>query len=371
MKLFIFFTTCFLSPFLLLYAEKRIPVVAWLGPVFFCYVAGALLGNLGLGNEAMAESLQGPLVVLALPLLMFATQLRHWLTIGPSMLKSQAAYVVSLAIFTTTARFLFENSLAAPWQASAMAFAVYMGATPNMAAVHQALGAPADLFIRLNLSDLVVSGVYLALLFSVFQRVLLLFLPPFPITDAPQEMAASGAASRRAFFTSGLAALFISALIVGASAGLSMWIYGSVNSTWMVVSVTLGGLLASFIRPVQQLKGAHPVGEYLFLVFCVVIGTRIDVRHLLDGSSGATLLFMAFVSYGTVLLHTFLCWRMRIDADTVILTQVAGIFSPPFIGPAARTLRNRAIIPPAMALAVLNVALGTLLGLLLHEALKP
>jgi uncharacterized membrane protein len=51
------------------------------------------------------------------------------------------------------------------------------------------------------------------------------------------------------------------------------------------------------------------------------------------------------------------------------MTNVAGIFGPPFIGPVASAMHNREIVLTGLSLAVLNLAIGNFIGLLVFWSL--
>ena len=78
---------------------------------------------------------------------------------------------------------------------------------------------------------------------------------------------------------------------------------------------------------------------------------------------------MGSILLGTLLVHSLLARIFKVDADTVMITQVAGIFSTPFIGPVANRLQNREIVLSGLTLSAINFALGNFIGLSLWSGL--
>jgi uncharacterized membrane protein len=75
------------------------------------------------------------------------------------------------------------------------------------------------------------------------------------------------------------------------------------------------------------------------------------------------LAFMAVAIYGAIILHFLLARVFKIDADTTIITSVAAVFSPVFVPPIARVLKNKEIITSGMTTGVIGFVLGSFLGL--------
>ncbi|MEL7246740.1 MAG: hypothetical protein AAGM40_31170, partial [Cyanobacteria bacterium J06573_2] len=68
--------------------------------------------------------------------------------------------------------------------------------------------------------------------------------------------------------------------------------------------------------------------------------------------------------------HTLMARLMRVDADTALITHIAGVFGPPFIGPVAQVMHNREIVVSGMTLSVINLAVGNFMGLFLYELVQ-
>ena len=69
-------------------------------------------------------------------------------------------------------------------------------------------------------------------------------------------------------------------------------------------------------------------------------------------------------------LHTALAALFRIDADTVIITSVAGICSPPLVPMVATALKNKEIVLSGVITGIIGWVVGTYLGITLSYLLR-
>lgn len=78
------------------------------------------------------------------------------------------------------------------------------------------------------------------------------------------------------------------------------------------------------------------------------------------------LLFYVFLAiFGSLLVHGILCKIFSIDADTYIITSVAGICSPPFVPVVADALHNKYILLSAYYQVSLAMLLAIIFALTL------
>ncbi len=360
-----------LIPTLILYGERRVPIISFFSPAFFCYLAGIILGNIippYVDHELTHNIIIGT-VLIAIPLLLFSTDMRSWFQLAPVFVKSYVLYLFAILFVVSIVFYLFEPKLNNAHQIAGMSVGVYVGGTANLAAIGTALEVPELLFVQLNLIDLFLSGLYLMILLTVAQKILNLFLPASPYADEIDSSQYTVSATPNPGFpfwnTSSLQQIGIgilcSMIVIGISVGMSFLFYGETKEIFILISLTLLGLAASQITFIRTLSYTYETGQYIFLIFCFATGILVDISQMTEGSVDY-LIFMASVVYGTLLVHMFLCSLFRIDTDTALTTSTAGIFGPPFIGPLAQALKNRAIVPSGMILGIIGLALGNLLG---------
>jgi uncharacterized membrane protein len=365
-------------PALLMYAEKRVKLIEWVGPVVLCYLAGMLAAALPFWDphDGISNTISGVSAILAIPLVLFSTNLEAWKRLAGKTLLSFALCLVAALVAAFTAYQLIGKGMPEGRDLAGMTVGVYTGGTVNLNIIAKILGSSPELIGKANLADLVVSAIYLLLLFTVMQRIALLFLPAFQkfrgkdgagatIEDSPIPKSLLGWGK----------ALLLGAVVGGGSLGLGelsgmLFNLGNPKDQQMLtytialLAVTIISLLLSNNLKIRNLPGTFVLGEYFLLVFCVAIGLMIDIKALFNMAEIADLLaFMAVAIYGAIILHFLLARVFKIDADTTIITSVAAVFSPVFVPPIARVLKNKEIITSGMTTGVIGFVLGSFLGL--------
>jgi len=356
-----------LFPLTLIWGEKRIKLIQWISPIILCYAVGLVLANVPFlkPDKSIATTVSEVAVPLAIPLLLFSTNILQWIKGAKGAVISFGLCILAVAISSSVAAFLFQDELANTWKMAGMVMGVYTGGTPNMSAIGLSLGVDEEVFILLNASDLVWGAVYLLFLMTLAKPLLGRFLPKY---QQPKDLGAN--AQDNAFSRLPLSqkiinlSLFLglAVLILAASVGLSMAFFGSMKAVLIILTVTTLGVVLSFNSRINHKPGSYELGEYFLLVFCLALGSLADVSELI-GSASQTLFFTGFVMGGAIFLHYIFAYFAKIDRDTVIITSVAGIYGPAFVGPIAKVLDNKAIILTGMTTGLVGYALGNYLGI--------
>jgi uncharacterized membrane protein len=323
-----------LVPALARWAAARNKLAGILGPVVLCYAAGIVVGNLPLGLDAkVAKSAAEAAVPLAIPLLLFRTDVRAWLKLAPGLLVGFALACVA-AVFSAGAVGLFFAGQTDEWaKIAGMLVGVYVGGTANMSAVGIATGVREETFVVLNAADVVTGGLYLLVLLTVAQKLLLKFLRPYQPSGAVEAPADPSVPRWKTKAGAFALALAVMALALG-----GVWfVRGKLEPGPVLLSLTTLALLLSFSPQVRSLAGSEDVGEYLYVVLVMAL---------------------------SIAVHLALCKLAKLDADTVLITSTATIFGPAFIGPVAAAIKNRELVGPGITLGLAGIALGTYLGLL-------
>lgn len=358
---------CVGFPALALAAAERNRLAKAVGPVVLCYGAGLVLANVpgvtlvGRASLTVAEVA----VPLAIPLLLFSTDVRKWAGLARGALVSFALACGSAVVAAAVVSLAFRARVEEWWQVAGMLVGVYVGGTANMSAIGLALGTRSETFVLLNAADVVCGGAYLLFLLSLAPRVLSRFLRPFTAEAHHEAFEHPGeklSAWTRAHVKPMAAGFALAAAIVGLSAGGSLVLLGRLEPGAVLLSITTLALAASFSARVRRLDGTFELGEYVLLAFCVAVGSLADVRQL-GGGSAVLLGFVAATLVLASLLHFSLCRLFRIDLDTAVISSTAAIFGPPFIGPVAAALKNRLLVGPGLTMGLAGLALGTYVGL--------
>lgn len=357
--------TLFAPIIILLFAKSK--VVSFISPVVLCYIVGILIGNLpGFDfNKDFANFLAEGSVPLAIPLLLFSTQLFRWLRLAKSTLLSFGFIVISVLFSTTVMTLLFKDQLNDYWQLAGMMVGVYTGGTPNMTAIGMSLNVSKEAFILINGADIIVSASYLLFSLSVGFRLMGFILPPFIKTgESKQEeiIATWDNITYPQRIKNAVLSLILTGLCVGVAMGLSMLIFAKANVAFIMLMITSFGILLSLVSKVRTLRSSYEIGQYLLLVFCVAIGSLANLKELANGS----LLYISYCSsimFLAVLLHMILCYFFKIDRDTAVITSIAGIFGPPFVAPMASALKNPEILVSGLTSGLIGYAVGNYLGI--------
>lgn len=377
---------CVLAPALVLWLGERHPIVDKIGAAIICYALGILAGNGGRALGFIPESAAGLLdafssaaVAVALPLIYFSLDVRGWSRAGPKALLSFAIEIAAVLIASSAGYLLFRGAFGPEsHKVAGILVGVYTGGTINLLAIGKALGVDPQLVVAANTADMAGSAVYLLLVMTVGQRALGLVLPrsklqpSSPAQTEADRTAADGRSYRgilgRGVFGRLLAALGLAVLVAGAGLALTQLVPGQWGTIAAILAITTLGIGLSFIPRVRTIPKTHQLGQYFVLVFCLAIGMLSDVVKLVTAVP-AMLGFVGVAVFGSLLLHILGSAIFGIDVDTVIITSVAGIYSPPFVPMVASALKDREVLVPGIIAGIIGWVLGTYLGIGLSLAL--
>ena len=365
---------CVVTPAIAIWAAERFKPMKVLGPVVLAYGAGIIVANIpGLRlDENFGQSLAGGAVLIAIPLLLFSTEVKKWLSLAKNLLISFALACVAAVAGAAIVAWNFRSATDEWWKIAGMLVGVYVGGTANMSAVGYALEVKQETFVVLNTADLITGGAYLFFLLSVAQRLLSKVLPPFKAEAHHEAFEHPGETLSK--WTRGhiapMAKSFgLTVLMVAASVGLSFLLTRSLHVGVVMLVITTLGIAASLSNTVRNWSGSFELGEYALLIFCAAMGSLADGSKV-TGTSLTLFSFVLMVMTLSAVIHFALCALFRIDVDTAIISSTATIFGPPFIGPVAAALKNRALVGPGLTLGLAGIALGTYLGLATAYALR-
>src|SRR5688500_19004152 len=116
-------------PALALWGVQRARPLAWLGPVVLCYLFGALLANVPGVPLVPSVSLGvgGARVALAIPLLLFSTDVRKWLRQARATVLSFVLACFAACASAAAVGLSFAADRADAWQVAGMLVGVYTG----------------------------------------------------------------------------------------------------------------------------------------------------------------------------------------------------------------------------------------------------
>ena len=134
--------------------------------------------------------------------------------------------------------------------------------------------------------------------------------------------------------------------------------------------LTTLGVASSFIRKVRAMELSYDVGMYLIYIFSLTIASMADFSSL-DFKGGINqLAFMTVAVFISLFIHAILCRVMKVNADSMMISSVSFINSPPFVPMAAVAMRNKSVIVTGLGAGIVGYALGNHLGVLMAELLS-
>jgi uncharacterized membrane protein len=368
-----------LAPALVLRLCRKFPVLDKIGPVLILYLLGILAGNVfhPSGMAQIQEILSSAMVPLAILLMLFSCTFRRSGTRSQLLALLSGLFSVTLAV--VAGYLVFGRNLEDGAKIGGMLTGVYTGGTINLASLQVMLDVPGETFVLLNSFDMAVSFLYLTFLLSFGIRLFRRWLPVESLRDEaagiPEDSQAAAEQPYKGLFTkqglrdSGFL-LAVDALIIGISAGLGMLAGDGAFMTVLILSLTTLGIAASFWKPLKKRKYGYDIGMYFIYVFSVVVASMADLRNLSIGGSVGMLGYLAFVIFGSLILSVLLAKLLRIDADTMTVSSVAYICSPPFVPMMAAAMNNRRVLAGGLAVGVVGYAAGNYLGFLMAGLLN-
>ena len=364
-----------LSPACVLWLCRRFPVLDKIGPVLILYIVGIIFGNLfhPSGMADVQEVLSSATVPLAIPLMLFSC------TFQRSKTRSQLiALLLGLAAVTLSVLagfFLFGRNMDDGAKIGGMLTGVYTGGTINLASLKVMLDVPEETFILLNSFDMAISFLYLTFLLSVGIRLFRRWLPVEAGTDDQEvngqenEQPFKGLFTKQGLRDAGVL-LAVDALIIGISAGLGLLAGDGAFMTVLILSLTTLGIAASFWKPLKKRKHGYDIGMYCIYVFSVVVASMADLRSLSISGSLNMLGYLTFVIFFSLLLEVLAAKPLKVDADTMTVSSVAYICSPPFVPMMAAAMKNKSVLAGGLSVGVVGYAVGNYLGFLIARLLE-
>ena len=359
---------------------------SWLdtiGPIMVLYAIGIVIGNLpGLPAEmkVLQEMIPNVVIPLAIPMMLFGC------VFSRKELGLQVKIVVSgfLSVATAVAGgyLLFGRHVAEGAQVGGIISGVYTGGTVNGAALQAIFGIDSRTFVLINSYDIIISFLYFVFLFSVgiklFRRLYGERHSAISAEDKAEidrqvaltkQNPYKGLLTREGLKQMGWI-LLATIAVVGVSAGVALLLPDSWFMTVFILMLTTLGVVCSFFKPIRALDRSYDLGMYLIYIFSLAIASMADFSSL-DLVGGVNqLCFMLFAVFVSLAIHAIVCRLMRVDADSMVISAVAFINSPPFVPMVSAAMKNRNALVTGLAAGVAGYALGNHFGVLMEKLLS-
>lgn len=351
-----------------------------IGPILVLFGIGIIASNLGFFSKdvgTIQEILTSACIPLAIPLMLFSTNLK---TIS---IKKSSIYLItgllSITLMIILGFVIFKDSLLAnpmigedAAKITALLSGMYTGGNINIAALQMMLKVPEKTYILINSYDIIINLVYLIFLLTIGIKLFRLILDKKTRkTDIVNNQSEAPGENYKDIFSkkqwrSSLAAIGLAIGIAGVSAGLSFLFTGEINMTIVILSLTTFSLVASSFRPIREIKSSFSTGMYLILTFSITIASMSDFREF-DFSNGLKLLyFMGFMIFGSLVIQLILSRIFKVDADSMVITSVALINSPPFVPMMCSVMKNKGAMVTGLTIGTLGYAIGNYYGYLIY-----
>ena len=387
---------CIFAPVLILWLTYRFKVLNKVGSIIIAYIIGCAFGLTGLipdteemhGVQTTVASVAIPI---AIPLLLFSSDLRSWVRLAPSFIKSTLCGIVGCAIAITIG-FLICGRQTPELYANigGMLTGLYTGGNANLASLKMALGVDDSTYILVSAYSTIMSALYLFFVIIVGKRVLLCILPDFKKqeSEGETECESEGVKEREDEGARGkeqvslpsrggvmggalpfiCKALLLTIIIIAASAGIAMLFPKDSFQPVFILALSTLSIGAAMIKKVRALPLTFETGTFFILVFSIAVASQVSLRTLTEVDKGI-FLFTTIATLGALLFHVLLSAVLRIDTDTTLTTSISLVCSPPFAPVIGSALRNKAVIGPGIAVGLFGYAVGTYLGFAIAKML--
>lgn len=367
-----------LIPFVILHLCHKFPFVNKLGAVFIAYLVGLIVGNIGILPEwagGIQDTLTTITVPLAIPLLLFSSNLKQWKSMAGKAMVSLLIGITSVVAIVFAGYFIFMGKgMADLWKVSGMLIGVYTGGTPNLASLKMMLNVDPDVYILTHTYDMIISTVFLAFLMTVGKKFFSLFLPAFK-DDYMEEVEYTNGSDpfwgifKREIFYPLLKAYGLTILIFAIAGGLSLLVPKNSQVVVVILTITTLSIVASTFKKINAIEKTFESGMYLILIFSVVVASMADISRF-AGLTPGLFGYITLAVFGSLFLQVVLGKIFKVDADTTIITSTALICSPPFVPVVAAAINNRKVILSGITIGIIGYAVGNYLGFAIAQFLK-
>jgi len=313
-------------------------------------------------------------IALALPMLVFSIDVRSAFSLAGNTMKSMGLALITVMIMSIILAWAFDGKIDHLWQIAGMSVGAYTGGGPNMAAIKTAIDGDQAIFVTMTTYDILLSSLYLIFVMTLAKPIFSRFLLAFKSNQSEQnnesntfdQMSDESAHAYKQLIDTGkvlhtLQVLLFSGIAVAFGLGIASLFPESMRSAATIISITSIGLSFSFIPYIRALQNSFQLGMYLILVFCFTMGTMTDTS-IITNLNLNLFMYIGLILLGSLLVHALLCKLFHIDVDTFLITSSAAIMSVPFIPVIAGAIKNKEIIVPGFAAAILGYVVGNYLG---------
>ena len=381
-----------------LYLCRRYSWMDKIGPVMILYAIGLIFANIPMPEEI--KTLQGIIptimIPLAIPMMLFGC------TFKTSEVSLQARIVtsgvISVCVAVVGGYLLFGQGIEQGTEIGGMLVGKCTGGTLNAAAIKEGLGLSNETYVLLTTYDIVICFFYFVFLLGGGIRLFRWLygekgkrtLSAEDEAEIKREMEATKANPYKGLWSkAGFAqigkVLGLTIIVVAVGAAMSYligWIFGADLANFMnekkggwfmapfILMLTTLGIALSFWKPVKRLDKSYDLGMYLIYIFSLAIASMADLSNLKIMENLNMIAFLIFAIFVSLFIHAIICRLFRVDADSMVISSVAFINSPPFVPMISNAMKNRASLVTGISAGLIGYAAGNYLGILMAKLLK-
>ena len=348
------------------------------------YAIGMIIGNLPLNIPEMAmaqEIATSASIPLAIPMMLFCCRFTR--NDASTQLKVVISGFLSVVIAVVIGYILFGKQIPEGDKIGGIMSGMYTGGMLNAAAIQAIFKVQEQNYIMMCSYDIVISFLYLVFLVSIGYKIFRRLYGEkgnATLTESEREdlekqiTEAKRNPYQGLWSKSGLKELAkilgYTIVVVGLAAASTL----PFDPKWFMVIFILVlstlGVVFSFFKPVRKLERSFDIGMYLIYIFSIAMASMADFSELSLADGLNQILFLTITVFGSLLLHAIFCRVMRVDADSMVVSSVSFINSPPFVPMMVAVLKNKKTLIVGLGAGIVGYALGNHFGVLMASLLE-
>ena len=373
-----------LAPAGVIWLCRRFPLLDNIGPIMILYALGMVIGNLPLDIPCMAtvqEIATSATIPLAIPMMLFSCRFTR--RDASTQLKVVVSGFLSVALAVVAGYLLCGKHIAEGDKIGGIMSGMYTGGMLNAAALQAIFKVEEQRYIVMCSYDIIISFLYLIFLvavgYKIFRRLYgergTKVLTDSEKEDLDRQLAEAkrnpyaGLWSRDGMKELGKIVGF-TAIVVGLSAASTLPFRDEWFMVIFILVLSTLGVVASFLRPVQRLERSFDIGMYLIYIFSIAMASMADFSDLKLADGLNQIMFLTITVFGSLALHALFCRLMRVDADSMTVSSVSFINSPPFVPMMVAVLKNKSTLIVGLGAGIVGYALGNHFGVLMASLLE-
>lgn len=376
---------------------RKYPICDKIGPVMILYAIGLVIANIPMPAEI--KTLQGIIptimIPLAIPMMLFGC------TFKTSEISLQVRIitsgVLSVSLAVIAGYLIFGDGMEQSAEIGGMLAGKCTGGTLNAAALKEGLGISSEKYVLITTYDIVICFLYFVFLLGggirlfrwLYGEKTKLSISEVDAEAIKQEMAAvkenpyKGLNSKRGYTQIGkILGLTLGVVVIAFGlAYLIGWLFDADLANFMnekkggwfmapfILMLTTLGIGLSFWKPVRKLHRSYDLGMYLIYIFSLAIASMADLSNLKIMENLQMIGFLVFAIFVSLFIHAIICRFFKVNADSMVISSVAFINSPPFVPMIANAMKNRAALVTGISSGLIGYAVGNYLGILMSKLL--